>query len=139
MNWKLIFQLSLFGLAMGLATVFVIPSKVEPAFWVAIFAVCAYFIATRCPTLRFAHGQILGLVNCVWVTGAHVLFFNRYVASHAREAAMMKTMPLPGSPRLMMVLMGPTVGIISGAIIGAFAVVAGILLNPPKKPSSNPA
>jgi hypothetical protein len=30
MNWKLIIQLSMFGLAMGIATVFVIPSNIEP-------------------------------------------------------------------------------------------------------------
>jgi uncharacterized membrane protein len=33
MNWKLIFLLSLFGLAMAIATVFVIPSNIEPLFW----------------------------------------------------------------------------------------------------------
>jgi hypothetical protein len=44
MDWKLIFGLSLFGLAMAIATVFVIPSNVEPIFWLAIFLVCAYLI-----------------------------------------------------------------------------------------------
>ena len=47
MNWKLIFGLSLFGLAMAFATVFVIPSNVEPLFWLAIFIVCAVVIAKR--------------------------------------------------------------------------------------------
>jgi hypothetical protein len=41
MNWKLIITLSLFGLAMGIATVFVVPSTVEPLCWLAIFVVCA--------------------------------------------------------------------------------------------------
>ena len=45
MNWKLIFQLSLFGLAMGVATVFLIPSTVEPLFWLVVFAISAYAIA----------------------------------------------------------------------------------------------
>jgi hypothetical protein len=49
MNWKLIFQLSLFGLAMGIATVFVIPSNIEPAFWLVIFLICAYLIAKQSP------------------------------------------------------------------------------------------
>ena len=59
MNWKLIFQLSLFGLAMGIATVFVIPSKIEPAFWLAIFLICAYVIAKRCAAGHFLHGLLL--------------------------------------------------------------------------------
>jgi hypothetical protein len=45
MDWKLVFQLSLFGLAMGIATVFVIPSNIEPWFWLLIFGVCAFLIA----------------------------------------------------------------------------------------------
>ena len=35
-DWKLIFRLSLFGLAMAIATVFAIPSNIEPAFWLVI-------------------------------------------------------------------------------------------------------
>ena len=61
MNWKLILQLSLFGLAMGLATVFLIPSK-------------------------------------------------------------------PDSPRLMMAMMGPVIGVVSGLVLGLFAFVAGKLV-----------
>lgn len=49
MNWPLILKLSLFGLVMGIATVFVIPSRVEPLFWLGIFVVCAYVIAKQCP------------------------------------------------------------------------------------------
>ena len=41
MNWKLIFLLSLFGLAMAVGTVFVITSQIEPWCWLLIFIVCA--------------------------------------------------------------------------------------------------
>jgi len=125
MNWKLIFQLSMFGLAMGIATVFVIPSMIEPAFWLAIFLTCAYLIAKFCTSLRFLHGLLLGLVNSVWITGAHVLLFDSYIARHAQEEAMMQSMPLPGSPRLMMALTGPIVGLISGVVLGLFSIIAG--------------
>jgi len=37
-------------------------------------------------------------VNSIWV--AHVTFFNVYPANHPREAAMTRSMPLTGSPRL---------------------------------------
>src|ERR1700730_18679960 len=33
MNWPLIFQLSLFGLAMGVGTIFFISSRIEPILW----------------------------------------------------------------------------------------------------------
>ncbi len=135
MNWKLIFQLSLFGLAMGIATVFLIPSKIEPAFWLVIFLICAYVIAKRRPAKLFLHGLLLGLANSVWITAAHVLLFDSYIARHAQEAAMMQSMPLPASPRLMMALTGPVVGLISGVIIGLFALGAAKLVRNPSTPT----
>jgi hypothetical protein len=64
MNWKLVFQLSLFGLVMALGTVFFIPSSVEPMCWIVIFLVCAYVVSRRCrqklflqPTPEFAIGR----------------------------------------------------------------------------------
>ena len=53
MDWKLIFGLSLFGLAMAIGTVFVIPSNVEPIFWLVIFLVCAFLIARMRPDRLF--------------------------------------------------------------------------------------
>ena len=127
MNWSLISKLSLFGLAMGIATVFVIPSNVEPALWLVIFLICAYSFA-RQPGNPFLHGLLLGIANSIWIIAAHILFFPQYIAHHAREAEMMKSMPLPDSPRLMMAMTGPVVGIVSGVIIGLFALIARALI-----------
>jgi hypothetical protein len=129
MDWKLILQLSLFGLAMGIATVFVIPQNIEPAFWLVIFLICAYVIARARPAARFVHGLWLGLVNSVWIIAAHLAFFDRYVAGHPQEAAMLKSMP--GSPQLMMAVTGLMVGLISGIVIGLLALAAGKLIKQP--------
>jgi hypothetical protein len=51
----------MFGLAMGIATVFVIPSNVEPLFWLVIFVVCAYLIAKRARGRYFLHGVLVSL------------------------------------------------------------------------------
>ena len=128
LNGKLILALSMFGLAMGIATVFVIPSNIEPIFWLAIFVVCAYVIAKRAPGKLFLHGFLVSLVNCVWITGAHIALFDSYLARHANEAAMMAKMPMPDSPRLMMLLTGPVIGLISGVVLGLFSFVAGKLV-----------
>jgi hypothetical protein len=129
-NWKLILQLSFFGLAMGIATVFFIPSNIEPAFWIVIFIVCAYIIAKRAPAKHFLHGLFLGVANSVWITASHILLFERYIANHPREAATMTSMPLPDTPKLMMAMIGPIIGLVSGLVLGLFAVVAGKLLRP---------
>ena len=129
MNGKLILQLSLFGLAMGVATVFVISSTAEPVFWLAIFIVCAYVIGKQAGGAYFIHGLLVGLLNSVWVTGAHVLWFDAYMAHHAEEAAMMAGMPL--SPKPMMLVVGPFIGLASGCVLGLFALVASKLQRKP--------
>jgi hypothetical protein len=124
MKTKLIFLLSIFGLVMAFATVYVIPSNIEPLFWLIIFIVCAFIIAKKCSDYYFLHGFLVSIVNCVWITAAHIIFFQTYLSNHQHEAVAMAKMPLPDSPRLMMALTGPIIGILSGLILGWFAVIA---------------
>lgn len=128
MKWPLILQLSLFGLAMGVATVFVIPQNIEPMIWLPIFLICAYLIAKNCAAGHFLTGLLLGLVNSVWITGAHVLFFSAYITGHAREAKVVSSFSL--SPKLVMVLFGPVFGLSFGLVIGIFAFIASKLVRP---------
>jgi len=124
MNWKLIFQLSLFGLAMAFATVLWIPSNIEPIFWLVIFLVSAYIIAKKSPGKYFLHGLCVSLVNSVWITSVHLILFNTYILNHPQEAAMITDMPLQNHPRLMMLITGPIIGLISGVVLGLFSFIA---------------
>jgi uncharacterized membrane protein len=128
MNWKLILQLSLFGLAMSIATVFVIPTRIEPICWLAIFIICAILIAATCTEKYFLNGLMVSLFNAVWMTSVHILLFNTYIASHAQEAEMVRKMPVSLSPKLMMLITGPVIGVISGLILGLFAIIASKIL-----------
>jgi len=123
MNWNLVFRLSLLGLVMAIATLW-LPSNIEPFFWLLIFIYVAFKIAKQAPGKYFLHGLCVGLANSFWVTSAHVLFAKMYLANHAQEADMMTKMPWPTHPRIMMLIIGPVVGMISGFIIGLFAFVA---------------
>ena len=124
---------------MGIATVYVIPSKIEPAFWLAIFLFCAYAIAKGSGGMNFLHGLLLGIVNSVWITGAHVLLFERYLAGHAQEATAMQQGPLASHPREMVLVVGPLIGVVSGVIIGFLALIAGKLIKAPSVPESKAA
>lgn len=124
MNWKLIFGLSLFGLAMAVSTVYLISSNIEWAFWLVIFIANAILLAKNVSGKYFKHGFFVSLVNCVWITSAHILLFSTYMTNHPQEAAMAAKMPMPEHPRLMMLIMGPVIGIISGLIQGLFAFIA---------------
>jgi hypothetical protein len=135
-NWKLIVQLSLFGLAMAFATVYVVPSSVEPLLWLAIFVVCAYLIARRAPGKAFVHGLLLGIMNSIWITTVHILLMDAYLAHHTQEAAMMQSAKMPASPRVMMAIVGPCVGIVSGIVIGLFAMFADWILGRRSRPAA---
>lgn len=128
LDGKLIFLLSMFGLVMALATVWIIPSHLEPAFWLAIFAACAAIIARRAPKWFFLHGFLVSLLNCVWITSAHVLFVGDYLARHPEEAQMLANMQKVSSPRVMMAMTGPVVGIVSGVVLGLMSLVASLFL-----------
>jgi hypothetical protein len=128
MKWKLIFQLSLFGLAMAIATVFIIPTDIEQIFWLAIFILCAYLIAKKCIEKYFLNGLLVGLCNTIWVTSAHIVFYNTYIAKHDQEAAIMTIMQISINPKLMMLILGPIIGILSGLFLGLFALIASRLI-----------
>ncbi len=129
MNWKLIFQLSVFGLIMAFATVFLIPEMIEPAFWLAIFLFCAYIIAQRVRSKYFLHGFFVSLVNSIWITAAHITFYSTYIANHPNVTKMAEQHPfLPEHPRLAMLIMGPVFGIAFGLILGLFSFIASLIV-----------
>jgi hypothetical protein len=131
MNWRLIIQLSLFGLVMALATISLIPANIEPFCWLAIFIVCAYVVAKKSPGNYFLHGFAISMVNCIWITAAHVIFAKSYLANHAQMASMQVQMPLSHHPRMLMLLAGPVFGAIFGIILGFFCWVASKLVRRP--------
>lgn len=136
MNWKLIFTLSLFGLAMAIATVSLIPNQVEPACWLIIFVICARLIARYAPGKYFLHGFVLSLVNSVWITGIHAIYFSTYMAHHPQMADMSAKIPfLSDHIRRQQVVLGPVFGVVFGLIQGLFAFLASKIKRvPPARP-----
>src|SRR5450432_1847248 len=100
MNWKILFQLSLFGLVMAFGTISLIPENNEPYFWLVIFIVCAYFIAKACPGEYFLYGYLLSLFNGVWLTIIHLLFYTAYIERHTDLITMFQNNSLLTQPRL---------------------------------------
>jgi hypothetical protein len=125
-NWKLIFQLSLFGLVMAVATISLIPANYEYFFWLVIFILCAYIVAKNAPGQYFLHGFLISLVNSVWITIAHVLFASVYLANHPQMQEMTASMPLFAQhhQRTTMVVLGLPFGAAFGLLLGLFCFIA---------------
>lgn len=131
MNLKIIVQLSLFGLIMAFGTISLIPQKVEPIFWLVIFGFSAFVIAKVCTSKYFLHGFILSLINSVWITAVHVLYYNSYAANHPDTVAMSNNMGVYFTihPRLAMLAMAPVFGVLFGIIQGMFAIIAAKIIS----------
>jgi uncharacterized membrane protein len=118
-KWKLIIQLSVFGLIMAFASVSLISTKMEPPFWLMAFIFSAFVIAKVAPGKYFLHGFLVAMVNSIWITLVHLYFYNSYAANHQ------DIMPMYGAhPRRMMLLLGPVFGVMFGIILGLFALIA---------------
>ncbi|MBM2816516.1 MAG: hypothetical protein HW421_3278 [Ignavibacteria bacterium] len=124
LKWNLILKLSMFGLAIAIATLYWISSSIEPYFWLAILLICAYLIAKFSESKPFLHGFFVCILNSVWVTSAHIIFFGTYIAHHPEQAAMMQSNPMPVSHKTLMLITGALIGIITGLILGLFSVIA---------------
>jgi uncharacterized membrane protein len=130
MNKSLIFRVSLLGLLMAVLTLF-ISSGTERLLWFLVIILTAYFIAKNAPGRYFLHGFLTSLVNCVWVTGIHILFFNMYFQSHSEQFAAMSSTPLSEHPRVMMLVVGPIIGVVSGLVLGLFSFIISKMMKKP--------
>ena len=120
MNWKLIFALSLFGLAMAVASLFGL-GMLEPLLWLVIFIIYAWLIATRASGKYFLHGFLVSVVNSIWITAIHAAFFTIYAKNNPQ---MVQGAPAGINSRVLMIVMGPIVGAVFGLVAGLFAFVA---------------
>ncbi|MBK0377973.1 hypothetical protein [Mucilaginibacter segetis] len=126
MNFKIIFQLSVFGLIMAFGTIALIPQNIEPVFWLVIFVFSALVIAKVCTAKYFLHGFVLSLFNSLWISLIHAAFYATYAIHHPDIIAINQNMPayLSIHPRKTILIMAPVFGIAFGIIQGLFALGA---------------
>lgn len=124
MNLKLVFLLSLWGVAMALLTISIIPQNVEPVCWLIIFLINAILIARNCDHSYFLNGFLVSIANCVWITAAHIIWQDSYLSHHPQMQSMTGKLPPGFSITTMMLITGPIIGIISGLVQGLLAFIA---------------
>ena len=121
MNWKLIFLLSLFGLAMAVASLFGWTGRAEPLLWFVIFIIYAWLIARNCAGKYFLRGFLVSIVNSVWITAINFAFFSMYIKNNPQ---MLERVPPGMNPRVLTLIAGPVAGVIFGVVAGLFAFIA---------------
>jgi LytS/YehU family sensor histidine kinase len=128
MNWKLIFTLSLFGVAMAIADVFGLTKNIKPYLWFLIFIFYAVWIVRHVDGKYFLYGFLVSVINGVWISIIHAAFFSTYIANNPEQMDAYAKFPQSIGPRLMMLIVGPIIGAITGLIAGLFAFIASKLL-----------
>jgi hypothetical protein len=121
MNWKLILWLSLFGVAMAVASLFGWTRHIEPLLWLVIFLLYGWCIAKNATGKYSLHGFLVSVLNGVWISINHASFYSLYIKNNPEMLEGFANLPPSISPRLMVLVMGPVVGAICGVIPKACA------------------
>jgi hypothetical protein len=132
MNWRLIFLLSLLGLAMSLASVSLIPEKYDMMSIGVLLLINAFVLARYLNGRYFVSGIMVSLFNAVYITAVHVIFYDTYIANHPAMVKMGDEGMMHSHSQMSMVMMGPIIGIGIGLVQGFLAWLASKIM---KKPS----
>jgi lysylphosphatidylglycerol synthetase-like protein (DUF2156 family) len=127
MNWKIVLLLSLFGVVVGFAGVYGLSGPGELVLWIIVFLIYAIVIGKRLESDFFVHALMATILAGLWVGVIHAAFLGTYVAHNAELRAGRSMMPKSSHPRLMMVMVGPFIGAVTGVVAGLMAAVAGKL------------
>jgi len=136
-NWKLIFLLSLFGIAMAFAGVFGISGRVQTLIWLIILIFYAVVIVRQTTGRYFLHAFTVSVVNGIWIGIIQAAFISAYLRNHHIIKGIYKMMPLISHRRVLMVIMGLLTGAIMGLIAGLIAFAAGKIMKKTEPPSQS--
>jgi hypothetical protein len=121
MKWNIVFLLSLFGVGMGIASLFGYTKKIELYEWIVIAVVVTYIIPKQTTHKVFLHGMYAGIGMGVLFTVVQISFFDVFLQHNTTEAEGFKAMFGGNDPRIFIFLSGPFIGAAYGVLIGAFA------------------
>jgi hypothetical protein len=131
MSWRLIFLLSLLSIPMGFASLLGLTGSYEWLMWLAVGIFSAWRFATKTKVDLFLHGFYLGILDGIFNSVIQSIFFRTYLANNPRMVDAFSSLPQDLSPKLVLLIMGPIIGVVSGVAFGIITVVAGSLVRRP--------
>lgn len=131
MNWKLILLLSLSGILIGLANVYVIPAKYSAVVEMPVYLGCAYVLARVQERKHFVHGVVVGVICAILATAVRIVLVEQYLTHQYVDAAQYRKLAAEshGTITQVLMLMGVLFTILSGLVTGLFALAAGKIIN----------
>lgn len=122
MKWKTILLLSLFGILMGLISVFGIIQNIEWLLWLIIAIVSAYVLNKQTKRLLVTHAAITGLFMGILYAIILSSLFEMYLRNNL-ESEGLKQLPITIEPQYFFLMAGPFLGFVYGLIIGLIALI----------------
>jgi hypothetical protein len=123
-NWKLISLLSLFGIMMGIISVFGLIKNTEWILWIFIGVISASVMARFVKKRHFSHGFYLGMLNVLLATSVQVIFFSEFLSNNSQFAERLESISISMEERLFFLLLAPGVGVLSGLVMGTMTFSA---------------
>ena len=107
---------------MGILSVNGLTQKREPVFWFLGGVIAAFILARNLSTHLFVHALSIGVLWGVLNGLIQSIFFERYLEKNPkyRESYQKK---LPVKPRYFVLIAGPIIGLVTGAVIGGLSLL----------------
>jgi len=124
LNQKLITKLSLWGVGMGLITVWGLAGPYEGWVWGVVIVAAALQLARHGAQQLFLHGLIAGFAMSLAAQLLQALLFPIYMANNLSQSADFIQLPIDFPPRLFILLLAPFIAAASGVALGVAAQIA---------------
>jgi hypothetical protein len=134
MNWRLIFVLSLFSVIIGFASMLGLTKSYEWLMWLCVGIYSAFRFARITRDDLFLHGFYLGIFVGVFSAAIQAIFISTYLSNNPRMVEALNALPQSLHPAVVVLIMGPIIGAVSGVVFGVLAVVAGKLVRFSRSP-----
>jgi hypothetical protein len=136
MKWLLILTLSLFGGVMGFTSVSGLTQGIEWLLWLLIALCCAYVLSRKLQTNLFSSALIVGGVASTLNGLIQAMFLDTYLSNNLQTAEAFGQIPGGFDPRLFVVVTSMFFGLLYGAVIWLFTLLARKLMEAREAPGS---
>jgi len=124
MKWDFVFGFSLFGIAMGAASLFGLTQGIEWLLWLVIALICAFVFAQKLETGHFLAALMAGLFMSVLNGLIQAAFFDMYLSNNTMTAERFQQIPGGVDARIFVLIASVIIGAVYGSVMGLFALLA---------------